>query len=167
MRMQLFDGDRQVARYVYDDPQVGRPFFADVSVDGIQVTRNHPPGPDDDQDHPHHIGFFFSFGDLNGIDFWHMKGRCEHVRFDQLPQLRDGTIRFTVTDQYISPDDQHALLNQQTSYAVSSVDGGYRFEFDIRLQPVATDVHIGSKEEGGLAIRVATPLAVTSGKGGK
>ena len=49
-------------------------------------------------------------------------------------------------------------------YTIRPVALGYRLEIDV-VYRAATKLHIGSKEEGGLAVRVATPMNVN--KGGK
>jgi hypothetical protein len=45
-----------------------------MSPSGTHLTRQVPlvkgvEGESDD--HPHHIGFWFTHGDVNGKDFWH------------------------------------------------------------------------------------------------
>ena len=39
---------------------------------GTPVTRGFPiaPRPKERVDHPHHIGLWFNFGNVNGLDFW-------------------------------------------------------------------------------------------------
>src|SRR6185436_5188784 len=39
---------------------------------GIDVTRGYPldPRPGERVDHPHHVGLWFNYGDVNGLDFW-------------------------------------------------------------------------------------------------
>lgn len=70
------------AEYVFRDPKLARPYFCNIYTPaGIKVTRNHPAKKGDQQDHPHHTGIFFTFGDLNGHDFWHGKGITRHLEF--------------------------------------------------------------------------------------
>jgi hypothetical protein len=42
------------------------------AANGTVVTRGFPldPKPGDPTDHPHHIGLWFNFENLNGLDFW-------------------------------------------------------------------------------------------------
>ncbi|HYO63303.1 MAG TPA: DUF6807 family protein, partial [Pyrinomonadaceae bacterium] len=39
---------------------------------GTPVTRGFPfePRAGERVDHPHHVGFWFNYGDVNGVDFW-------------------------------------------------------------------------------------------------
>ncbi|MCP5064221.1 MAG: hypothetical protein GY936_17415, partial [Ignavibacteriae bacterium] len=43
-----------------------------VSANGAAVTRGYPldPRPKERTDHPHHIGAWFNYGDVNGLDYW-------------------------------------------------------------------------------------------------
>src|SRR2546421_9609631 len=42
------------------------------TAEAAVITRGWPlePRPDEPTDHPHHIGFWMSYGDVNGVDFW-------------------------------------------------------------------------------------------------
>jgi len=43
-----------------------------ATVEGTVVTRGFPlnPKPNDPTDHPHHIGLWFNYENVNGLDFW-------------------------------------------------------------------------------------------------
>src|SRR5689334_11230717 len=64
----IIDG-MPVAVYSFQDDEILRPYFSHVStLDGIQVTRNHPAIeghdlPDHDSFHP---GIWMAFADING-----------------------------------------------------------------------------------------------------
>src|SRR6188472_2424578 len=67
-----------VAMYCYKDKATLRPYFAHVrTLDGIQVTRHHPPVQGHDlTDHDTlHPGIWLAFGDINGLDFWRNKAQ--------------------------------------------------------------------------------------------
>ena len=73
---------KQFATFVHTESPVGRPYISNLfTTDHIKVTRNHPTTKDDPDDHPHHQGIFFTWGQLNGLDYWHMRGRTVHDRF--------------------------------------------------------------------------------------
>ena len=64
-----------IAEFSHTQTPQGRPFICNIhTLDGIKVTRNYPITDKDQDDHPHHQGLFHTFSQLNGIDFWHMKG---------------------------------------------------------------------------------------------
>ena len=72
-KLSITVGGKPFADYCYEVPRAG--FINVFSPAGIKVTRNYPPQQGDDIDHPHHSGIFLTFGDLNGIDFWHIHGK--------------------------------------------------------------------------------------------
>src|SRR6185295_6617177 len=66
-------GGRAIATYVWRDEKILRPYFKNVcTLDGLQVTRNHPPiAGKDAVDHADmHPGIWLAFGAINDQDFW-------------------------------------------------------------------------------------------------
>ena len=59
------------------------------------------------------------------------------------------------------------MLQETARYVIRLQDTGILLEWDHTLTAGAIPVHFGSKEEGGLAVRVATPIAVSSNAGGQ
>ena len=157
-------GGKPFAEYVFRDPQLARPHFSNIYTPaGIKVTRNHPIEKGDQQDHPHHTGIFFTFGDLNGHDFWHGKGITKHLNFIVQPESRPGTGFFVVRNLYSSPDGKTPYCAGTCHYTIDVVPQGYRLTMETRISWDKGEFSIGSKEEGGLAARVATALNVENG----
>ena len=81
----LVNIDRKtMATYVYEDPDILRPYFAALKApSGVQVTRHHPPrkGLDADDNTTMHPGLWLALGDISGNDFWRNKARVNHVGF--------------------------------------------------------------------------------------
>lgn len=152
------------AEYVFRDPKLARPYFCNIYTPaGIKVTRNHPAKKGDQQDHPHHTGIFFTFGDLNGHDFWHGKGITRHLEFIGPPESQPGTGSFAVRNLYRSPDGKTPYCAETCHYTINVVPQGYRLIMKTRLSWDEGKFSFGSKEEGGLAARVATALNVENG----
>ncbi|HSD28441.1 MAG TPA: DUF6807 family protein, partial [Vicinamibacteria bacterium] len=57
---------------------------------GTFVTRGFPldPRPGERVDHPHQVGFWLNFGDVDGVDFW---GNSEAIKPEERAKM--GTIR--------------------------------------------------------------------------
>ena len=93
MQVTVKEADRRV-----DVTVDGQPFTAYVwptslkkpvlypirTAKGTLVTRGFPldPRPGERVDHPHHVGLWFNYGDVNGIDFWNNS--------DAIPARADG-----------------------------------------------------------------------------
>lgn len=155
------------ATYVYEDQEITRPYFAHVkSPCGIQVTRNHPPKPDDPQDHStYHPGIWMSFGDINGNDYWRMKTKVEHEMFVEQPKGGPGKGTFTVRNFYLGPDGNDRVLAEVVKYTVLVEPAGYLLVWESTFSSDSNDFIFGDQEEMGLGVRVNTKISVQYGQG--
>lgn len=158
-------GKIEIATYVYDDPRTPRPYFTALkTAAGTPLTRNHPPQPGDRDDHPlMHPGLWRAFGDLSGADSWRLKARVEHVQFLEGPKAG----AFTVRNRYLAPDGKTSLCSETVRYRFLQRPAGILVLWDSTLEADGAAVRLGDQEEMGLGVRMATPLAVTSGRGGR
>lgn len=159
-QLEIRIGEVRFADYVYDDPSIPRPYFANiVAPGGVQVTRNHPVDPEiDATDHAAmHPGVWLAFGDLGGEDFWRNQARVRHVRFADPPH--DGV--FTEWKQYLRPDGT-PVCEERFHCAIRESHGGFLIDWDSTFYADAP-FSFGDQEEMGLGVRVATPLAETNG----
>lgn len=152
-----------VALYCFKDEQVLRPYFAHVrTLDGIQVTRNHPPvaGHDLTDHEAIHPGIWLAFGTVNEFDYWRNLARVRHAEFIELPREGPSAGTFVVRNEYLDPKDESRVVFQDTSrYRVVRGPSGYMILCDVRLSS-NKDLTFGDQEEMGLGIRMATPLRV-------
>ena len=179
-RVVVFQGKGAVATYVYADPQTPRPYFTALKApSGTPVTRNHPPQAGDRDDHPlMHPGLWLAFGDLNSADSWRLKARVEHETFvsspTPAPAVADGDREkqaegagFTVRNRYLSADGKTALCREVTRYRFLPRPAGLLILMETRIEAEHGPLSFGEQEEMGLGVRVATPIAVASGRGGR
>ena len=163
--LDIYFGQKAVAEFSHTQTPLGRPFLCNIhTLDGIKVTRNYPITDKDQDDHPHHQGLFHTFSKLNGIDFWHMKGVAKHRLFTDSPESGNPAT-FTAESVYLDRDGKSPLLKETMRYAFHITDQGLLISVNAIIEAEADKVTIGSKEEGGLAVRVASDLRVQ--KGGK
>ncbi len=166
-RLTLHRGIVPLWTYVYRDPAVTRPYFTAVrTLSGRPVTRRHPPGPTDSQDHASmHPGLWQSFGDVSGNDYWRLQAATRHDRFLNAPQVSDYQVTFTVRNHFLLTGTDKVHCVEDCDYRVRLVDGGYLLTIDSRFTPAGekSAAYFGDQEEMGLAVRVATSMAVTSG----
>ena len=74
-----------------------------VAANGEVVTRGFPmdPRPNERTDHPHHIGAWFNYGDVNGLDYWghsdatpkENQDRMGTIRHEKIVAIQDGNKR--------------------------------------------------------------------------
>ncbi len=162
-----------VASYVFEDKTITRPFFAHVRAPGgIQVTRNYPPQPDDAQDHAtFHPGIWLAFGDIGGHDYWRLKAKVVHDGFVEKPHGGAGRGGFAARNRYLSTDGKRTVCREVCRVTLHARPAGhvkgYVLVWDSTFSSDDADFAFGDQEEMGLGVRLATPIAVTSKKGGR
>lgn len=165
-RLRISVSGQPVATYVFRDPGISRPYFADLRAPGgIPVTRTYPPVPGKDPtDHgTFHPGLWLAFGDLSGADYWRLKAAVRHEEFAQEPKGGRGRGSFTVINRYLSPDGQKVLCRETCRYTLLVRANGYLLITDSTFRSDAGEFVFGDQEEMGLGVRVATPITVTNG----
>lgn len=163
-RLKLTHSGRPVADFVFQDPRILRPYFANVHAPGgVQVTRQHPPraGKDATDHDMMHPGIWLGFGDINGADFWRNKGRIEHVRFSESPAVKDDQVHFTQECGVRAADKLLATLTSRIS--LTSRPAGWLLVWDATFRAADGALTFGDQEEMGFGARVATSMTEKSG----
>jgi len=136
-----------------------------MSPDGTHLTRQFPfekGVAGEENDHPHHIGFWFTHGRVNGADFWHGRGE-EKVRtkgFVGEPVIKNGeersSVSFTVDLDWMAKDKRH--LSEQRTYTITAEGKTRTIDVTCKLTAADGDVLFGDTKEGSFAIRTAPTL---------
>ncbi|MCC6153857.1 MAG: PmoA family protein [Candidatus Hydrogenedentes bacterium] len=163
--------DKPFATYVWSDPKIPRPYFANVyAPNGVQVTRSYPIDPvlnkDNDDHDTFHPGLWLSFGDVNGLDFWRNKARVRNLRFVQQPTSEDDHATFTVLNVYEpteGPSDN--AFYETCRYDIFALDIGWYLIAQSAFQSSKGEIRFGDQEEMGFGVRIQTPLTVKFGSG--
>jgi hypothetical protein len=162
-------GERPIAEYVLRDAAIPRPFLMRLRTSsGVQVTRNHPPQQGDLEDHAtFHPGLWLAFGDLSGSDNWRVQAKVLHERFTDPPQGGAGRGRFAVENRYLNQAGDATICRETRSMDFHVLPAGWLLVWDSVFFSDAGEFSFGDQEEMGLGVRVATPLAVVSNRGGR
>jgi putative membrane-bound dehydrogenase-like protein len=158
------------AEYVWSDPTTTRPYLKDVRALGgeVQLTRNHPPAAGDIQDHAtFHPGIWWGFGDVGGNDYWRLKARIVGAEFITEPEGGMAAGHFSVRHKCLVSDADDVFCDQICRYHVLQRPAGILLVCECTLLRKQSNFWLGDQEEMGLAFRVASTLAVVSGKGGR
>jgi len=164
----LLDGQPYTA-YCYADSLKKPVLFPLRTKGGHFITRGWPVAPraNERTDHPHHVGLWFNYGDVNGLDFWNNStaipadkrvgyGTVVHAAVNETESDGDRGV-LNVTKYWVAPQGD-SLLREDTRYVFRVDDeGNTSIELDIRLQAL-TDVSLNDNKEGVLGIRVAREL---------
>ncbi len=136
---------------------------------GTLVTRGFPlaPRPGEREDHPHHVGLWFNYGNVNGLDFWNnslavapeQRDRSGTIRHRQVNELKSGDEQgeLAVTMDWLKPDGQ-AILREDTRFIFRASETSRTIDRLATLTALDVDVSFADDKEGMLGIRVAREL---------
>lgn len=164
-RIEIFHSGRRVADFVFGDPAILRPYFANWQTrDGIPATRHHPPlaGTDALDHDTMHPGIWLGFGDISGVDFWRNQGRMEHVRFTQTPVAQGNRLEFATESRLRTPDGR-TICQLQSQFVLRAEPETWLLIWDATFHSDDGDFTFGDQEEMGLGARVATPFIEKNG----
>ncbi len=166
-RIDILAGGQPFTSYYYG---LGwsKPIFHPLrSPAGQVVTRGYPMVlgiPGESHDHWHHESFWFTYGDVNGVDFWtrreagrggHESGRIQHTGFSRLEGGRPGSLEASA--DWIAPDGR-VLLEQKTLAVFRAGPTSRRIDLTIELTAQGEPVTFGDTKEGMFGLRVAPSL---------
>src|SRR5664280_3104607 len=144
---------------------IEKPFLFPVnSPDGQVITRGYPIDPRKGEriDHPHHIGIWFNYGNINGLDFWNNSsaipaskkdtyGHIVHQKIIKAISGKKGELEVTMIWE---DNSGKAILNENTRYIFSGDKNTRTIDHISTLTAADGQVIIGDSKEGMFAIRV-------------
>ncbi len=159
--------------YIYPDNIKKPVLWPVISAEGNEITRQYPlkNKAGERSDHPHHIGIWLNYGDVNGLDFWN---NSEAISKEDAPKY--GTIyhetvvseksgkgeAILVTTASWKDISGNKLLNEMTEHTFK-VDGKTRIiDRTTTLKAENGKVKITDNKEGMFAIRVTRELELPS-----
>jgi hypothetical protein len=165
----LFDGQPFTSyRWAAD---LKKPLLYPVrSAGGAVVTRGWPvePRPGESTDHPHHVGFWLSYGDVEGVDFWGnstalapaasaAKGTIVHRAIRRLETGERGRGALGVSSEWVLPGGRVAL-REDTDFAFTGAPGRRVVDRIATLAAAGGPVAMADTKEGTLGLRLARSL---------
>jgi hypothetical protein len=140
---------------------------------GTIVTRGFPvhPLPDEPTDHPHHLGLWFNYENVNGLDFWNnsfaIPSEKKHlygwIKTDKILKMEDGPKGILSYHANWTNDKNDVLLEETTRFEFSGSDH-QRIIDRITVLKANTDVLFKDAKDGMLGLRVAHELQIPSTK---
>lgn len=170
----LVDG-KLFTSYIYPDNIKKPVLWPIISPAGNMLTRSYPMvnKEGDRTDHPHHIGIWLNYGDVNGLDFWNNSeaispekkndyGTIYHKSIEKAESSKGKAVLITKSD-WKSPDNT-ILLEEQTSFQFAALRNIRIIDRITTLKAVIDEVKFTDNKEGMFAIRVARELELPSEK---
>jgi Methane oxygenase PmoA len=168
----LIDG-KPFTSYIWPEKLKKPVLYPLRAADGTIVTRGFPldPRPGERADHPHQVGLWFNYGDVNGVDFWnnsdvrtpqektHM-GTIVHRRIVSTKDGRDSG-ELTVEADWLMPDNS-TVLREKSRYIFRGGPSLRSVDRITTLTALDKLVVFKDSKEGTLGIRVRRELELPS-----
>jgi hypothetical protein len=150
--------------YRYGDNFEKPILFPVIAADGKVITRGFPlePRAGERMDHPHQVGIWFNYGNVNGLDFWNnssaipaeKKDSYGHIVLQQIVRTVSGKKGILEVIAKWEDNKGNVLLTEQTKYIFSGDANSRTIDHISTLTAVNGSVTIGDSKEGMFAIRV-------------
>jgi Methane oxygenase PmoA len=159
--------------FLYPDTLEKPVLYPIYAPDGQLITRGFPrvPRPGEPVDHPHHIGLWFNYENVNGLDFWNnsyaipaaKKSQYGWIRTDSVKTDNDRSLTFYA--RWTNQADT-TLLTEHTTYVFYATKNE-RIIDRFTVLTAMIDVSFPDAKDGLLGLRVTKELQIPSNTPGE
>ena len=159
--------------YIYPDHIAKPVLYPLVTASGKVLTRSYPIEtiPGERVDHPHHVGHWMNYGDVNGLDFWnnseerpaedkHLYGTIFHKEVKSI-QVGDDSGILEVVNEWKAPEGD-VLLEEHTRFIFSIQANSRIIDRITTLHALNKEVSFKDNKEGMFAVRVCRAMELPS-----
>ncbi len=174
-KVEVYIGGNFFTSYIYPDDMEKQVLYPIQTASGKFITRGFPldPRPYERTDHPHHVGLWLNFGDVNGLDFWNNsfaikpadKPKYGTIKFDKIVSTNEKKGEL-VTNAKWEDNDGNVLLNEETTYKFSGEQDLRTIQRTTKLTAVKEVTFTGNKE-GLIGLRLDRAFEEPATKPGK
>ena len=153
-------GGSRFTSFIYPNDMEKQVLWPIFSASGKDITRGYPRAPRafESTDHPHHVGLWFNFGNVNGLDFWNnsfaipaeRKPSYGSVVFDGIVSAKGDKL---VTRANWVDNDGKVLLKEETTFTFAGSGNERSVVRQAKLTAVEP-VLFKENKEGMLGLRV-------------
>jgi hypothetical protein len=141
------------------------------AANGTAVTRGFPlnPRPGEPTDHPHHVGTWFNFENVNGLDFWNnsyaIPAEKKHlygwIKTDHIARTKSGKVGVLSYHANWTNQANSKLLDENTTFYFTG-DANHRVIDRVTKLTADTTVIFNDAKDGMLGLRLAQELQIPS-----
>ncbi len=174
-RVDVLIGGQPFTSYIWPTTLKKPVLYPIRTAKGTLVTRGFPldPRPGERVDHPHHVGLWFNYGNVDGYDFWNNSDAIEPANRNTMGTIvhravtsatsgADEGVLETDSD-WVAPDGT-VLLKEHTKYVFRGTATTRAIDRITTLTAGAKRVPLPDNKEGVLGLRVARALEHPSDK---
>ncbi len=161
-----FNG-RPFTEFFFPDTLEKPVLYPIYAADGQLITRGYPLQPREGEptDHPHHIGLWLNYENVNGLDFWNNSfaippdkkqqyGWIKTTGILQTKSGKEGLLKYSANWE----DKQHNILLTETTTFIFSGDAQTRIIDRITTLTANEKVLFADAKDGMMGLRVAKEL---------
>ncbi|MCE5179230.1 MAG: PmoA family protein [Porphyromonadaceae bacterium] len=162
-KVDVFINTKYFTSFIYPDNMEKQVLYPIYTISGKDVTRGFPlnPRPFERTDHPHHVGLWFNFGDVNGLDFWNNsfaikqedKYKYGSIKFDRIEKMNASAGELKTVANW-TDNKGNVLLEERTKFIFSEINGSRFIERITTLTAKQKEVVFTENKEGILGLRV-------------
>jgi hypothetical protein len=164
-RVDITVDDKPFTSYIWPTTLKKPVLFPLRSAAGTELTRGFPPRPGERADHPHHVGLWFNYGNVGGIDFWNNsdatagKPNMGTIVQRAIVSTKSGAGRgeLDVTADWVK-DDQTVMLKEATKLVFQATADARIIDRISTLTAADKAVTFGDSKEGMYGMRVRRQL---------
>jgi hypothetical protein len=160
-------GGKLFTSFLYPDSLEKPVLYPLYAANGTIVTRGFPldPKPGDPTDHPHHIGLWFNFENLNGLDFWNnsyaipanKKSSYGWIRTDKIIEAAGGKTGVLAYHANWTNQQKDIILEETTRFEFSGNENR-RIIDRVTTLKANVDAVFKDAKDGMLGLRLAHEL---------
>lgn len=174
-KVEVLVGGKPFTALLYTD-QLEKPvLYPLIAAGGVTLTRGFPLDKRGSErtDHPHHVGLWFNYESVNGLDFWNnsyqipaeKKAKYGWIRNVKVTEAAGGktkgVLKYTANWER---QDKKVLLKESTSFVFSGSSDTRTIERTTTLTADKDTVYFKDVKDGVLGIRVTKELELPSDK---
>lgn len=168
-KVDVFINGKLFTSYIYPSTIKKPVLYPVYTANGLAVTRGYPleKVAGERIDHPHHVGIWFNYGDVNGLDFWNNSDAIPAAKaasygtiiLSSIKSIKNGNKEGVLeVEQLWENVNKEPLLRENTTFVFSG-DGNNRIiDRYTTLTALKNDVHLKDNKEGVYGIRVTRAL---------
>jgi len=168
-KVNIYIGQKLFTSFLYPDTLEKPVLYPVHAANGTIVTRGWPLNPvaGDPTDHPHHIGIWFNFENVNGLDFWNNsfaikdKSKYGWIKTDRLLETTGGATGIVAYHANWVNQKKEVLLEETTRLEFSG-SGNQRIIDRVTTLKANTEVLFKDAKDGLLGMRVTHALQIPS-----
>jgi hypothetical protein len=168
-RINVLIGNKPFTSFFYPDTLEKPVLYPVRAANETIVTRGFPlhPLPGEPTDHPHHIGMWLNYENVNGLDFWNnsfaipkeKKNTYGWIKTDRIVETKDGLTGSLTYHANWTNQQNETLLEETTKFEFS---GTSRLRIIDRITTLKAniDVSFNDAKDGLLGFRLAQALQI-------